>query len=178
MHVGKCKQKGTVIYLVFLNKAEIQVKHILCTKWNVSIEMEQDFFHCFSDKVSWHYKIPSSLWQKNCILPKPVYYLNMMRYNFIFTIYKLYSIIISCHSILWERSVSSLWLTTESQYKFTWEATCPEPQTLRLWERHSDPSMLSQAVILQQQWACVKWQQIILRIWAVTVRCHLRIFFS
>lgn len=83
MYVRKCKQKGTVIYLFFLNKAEIQVKHILCTKGNVSIEMEQDFFRCFSDKVSWHYKIPSSLGQKNCILSKPAYYLNMMNFIFI-----------------------------------------------------------------------------------------------
>lgn len=138
-----------MIYLFFLKNVEIQAKHILCTKWNILIKMDRDFFHCFSDQVSWHYKIASSLWQKNCILPKPGYYLNMM-------------IRFLCHSIPWETSVSSLWLTTESEYKFIPKATCPKPQTRRLWVKHSDPIMLSQAVILQQQWhACVSWQQIV-----------------
>lgn len=138
-----------MIFLGFWNKVKIRVKHILCTEWNISIDTDQGFFRCFSDKVSWHYKIASSLGQKNCILPKHGYYLNMM-------------IRFPCHSILWETSVSSLWLSTESQHKFSSKAACPEPQTGRLWEKHSDPTVLSQAGILQQQWhAPVSWQQII-----------------
>lgn len=133
-----------MICLVFFKKFRFKSSTFLCTKWNFLIDMDQGFFLLFFRffflfvKVSWYYKIASWLWQKNCLLPKPGYYFNNV-------------IWFSCHSILWETSVSSLWLTTESKYQFTSKEICTEPQTRTLQVKHSDPTVLSQAVILQQQ---------------------------